>query len=66
MENGTFEGLVDPRLEDNYDKQQMASMVACAAFSVRHSAKRRPRMSQVINILLYYHKHVVIISYYIN
>jgi len=49
MEDGSFEGLVDPRLEGNYDKQQMACMVACAAFSIRHSAKRRPKMSQVIN-----------------
>lgn len=47
LENETFEGLVDPRLEDNYDKQEIARMVACAAASVRHSARRRPRMSQV-------------------
>ncbi|KAK7382278.1 hypothetical protein VNO80_01095 [Phaseolus coccineus] len=46
MEDGSFEGLVDPLLEGIYDKQQMACMVACAAFSIRHSAKRCPKMSQ--------------------
>ncbi|KAK7310638.1 hypothetical protein RJT34_08260 [Clitoria ternatea] len=53
MESGTFDGrgLVDPRLEENYDKQEMARMVACAAAAVRHSAKRRPRMSQIVRVL---------------
>lgn len=51
LENETFEGLVDPRLEDNYDKQEIARMVACAAASVRHSARRRPRMSQIVRVL---------------
>lgn len=51
METGVFEGLVDPRLEDNYDKQEMARMVACAGASVRHSARRRPRMSQIVRVL---------------
>ena len=50
METRTFEGLVDPCLEDNYDKQEMTHMVACAAASIRYSAKRRPRMSQVYKI----------------
>jgi len=49
MEDGIFEGLVDPRLEGNYDRKEMAGMVACAAFSIRHSAKKRPKMSQVTN-----------------
>ncbi|TKY75386.1 Proline-rich receptor protein kinase PERK5 [Spatholobus suberectus] len=51
MENETFDGLVDPRLEDNYDKQQMACMVGCAAASVRHSSRKRPRMSQIVRVL---------------
>lgn len=54
MEDGSFEGLVDPRLEGNYDERQMSCMVACAAFSVRYSAKKRPKMSQVIEIMVYY------------
>lgn len=47
LNDGNFDGLVDPRLEDNYDTGEMTRMVACAAASVRHSAKRRPKMSQV-------------------
>ncbi|CAA7043869.1 unnamed protein product [Microthlaspi erraticum] len=48
LNDGNFDGLVDPRLEDNYDTSEMTRMVACAAASVRHSAKRRPKMSQIV------------------
>ncbi|XP_028765798.1 putative proline-rich receptor-like protein kinase PERK6 [Neltuma alba] len=51
MEGGSFEGLSDPRLGNNYDMQEMARMVACAAASVRHSARRRPKMSQIVRAL---------------
>jgi len=47
LEYGIYLGLVDPRLEENYDKQEMTRMVACASACVRHSGRRRPRMSQV-------------------
>ncbi|KAK8938292.1 Proline-rich receptor-like protein kinase PERK1 [Platanthera guangdongensis] len=43
--------LVDPRLDGNYSKTEMARMIACAAASVRHSAKRRPKMSQIARAL---------------
>lgn len=45
--DGKFDSLADPKLENNYDVDEMASMVACAAACVRLSAGRRPRMSQV-------------------
>ncbi|MED6179671.1 Proline-rich receptor-like protein kinase perk5 [Stylosanthes scabra] len=51
VETGEFTGLVDARLEDNYDKQEMKNMVACAGASVRHSARRRPKMSQIVRVL---------------
>ncbi|CAL0318950.1 unnamed protein product [Lupinus luteus] len=51
IESGNFEELVDPRLEGNYNTQEIAHMVACASACVRHSAKRRPRMSQVVRVL---------------
>ncbi|XP_019416475.1 PREDICTED: proline-rich receptor-like protein kinase PERK4 [Lupinus angustifolius] len=51
IESGSFEELVDPRLEGNYIIQEIAHMVACASACVRHSAKRRPRMSQVVRVL---------------
>ncbi|KAL0726461.1 hypothetical protein Bca4012_022554 [Brassica carinata] len=47
----SFDPLVDPRLEKNYDTTQMADMAACAASCIRQSAWLRPRMSQVIRAL---------------
>jgi hypothetical protein len=37
------DGVADPRLQGNYDPVEMARLVASAAASVRHSAKKRPR-----------------------
>lgn len=48
LDDGKFDTLVDPCLGKNYNSEEMANMVACAAACVRHSAWRRPRMSQVI------------------
>ena len=48
LEDRNFDSLVDAKLQNNYDNSEMARMVACAAACVRHSARRRPRMSQVI------------------
>lgn len=48
LEDRNFDSLVDPKLENNYENNEMARMVACGAACVRHSARRRPRMSQVI------------------
>lgn len=50
LEDGNYDSLVDARLQRNYNTNEMARMVACAAASVRHSARRRPRMSQVIRL----------------
>lgn len=47
LTDGNFEELVDPRLENNFNTMEMTRVVACAAASVRHSARRRPKMSQV-------------------
>lgn len=43
-----FDGLVDPRLENNYIESEMFRMIEAAAACVRHSAVKRPRMSQVV------------------
>ncbi|CAL9751790.1 unnamed protein product, partial [Musa acuminata subsp. burmannicoides] len=48
LEDGNYDALVDPKLGRNFDPNEMACMIACAAASVRHSARRRPRMSQVL------------------
>lgn len=39
--------LIDPKLEANYDAHEMQRLIACAAAAVRHTARSRPRMSQV-------------------
>ncbi|KAL6520069.1 hypothetical protein OROHE_017212 [Orobanche hederae] len=51
LETGDYSGLVDRRLDDNYDPHEMARMIACAAACIRHSARRRPRMSQIVRAL---------------
>lgn len=51
-EDGDFGELVDPFLEGNYNPQELKRMAACAASSIRHSAKKRSKMSQVYTRLL--------------
>lgn len=51
LEGGNFDIIVDPRLEKDYDSNEMTRMVACAAVCVRHFSRRRPRMSQVVRAL---------------
>ncbi|KAL6627151.1 hypothetical protein ACP70R_030877 [Stipagrostis hirtigluma subsp. patula] len=51
FEDGNHDALVDPRLGNEYNYNEMARMIACAAACVRHSARRRPRMSQVVRAL---------------
>jgi len=50
-EGESYEELVDPRLENNYDPQEMLRMVHCAGACIRHSARRRPKMSQIVRAL---------------
>jgi hypothetical protein len=47
LEDGNYEELVDARLGKDFNPNEIARMIACAAACVRHSARRRPRMSQV-------------------
>ncbi|XP_042436975.1 proline-rich receptor-like protein kinase PERK4 [Zingiber officinale] len=51
LADGDYDELADPRLNGNYDPVEMARMVACAAASIRHSAKKRPKMSQIVSAL---------------
>ncbi|KAJ9537609.1 hypothetical protein OSB04_030342 [Centaurea solstitialis] len=51
VEDGDFSSLVDARLQDGYDSTEMSRMIACAAVSVRHLARRRPPMSQIARAL---------------
>ncbi|CAH2052692.1 unnamed protein product [Thlaspi arvense] len=47
LEDSNSESLVDTKLNNEYDKEEMARMVACAAACVRHIARSRPNMDQV-------------------
>ncbi|GAB2225278.1 hypothetical protein Droror1_Dr00006069 [Drosera rotundifolia] len=51
LEGGDFDSLVDPQLQGDYDHAEMLRMVSCAAACIRHSGKRRPRMSQIVRAL---------------
>nr|XP_043623777.1 proline-rich receptor-like protein kinase PERK1 [Erigeron canadensis] len=51
MDDGNFDSIADSRLQREYNHNEMARMVSCAAACVRHSARRRPRMSQVVRAL---------------
>ncbi|XWS20298.1 hypothetical protein CRYUN_Cryun31cG0088400 [Craigia yunnanensis] len=51
LEHENFDAVVDPRLQKDYDSGEMTRMVACAAACVRHSARHRPRMSQIVRAL---------------
>lgn len=48
MEDGIYDALVDPKLQKDYGSNEMARMISCAAACVRHLARLRPRMGQVI------------------
>uniref|UniRef100_A0A1J3FS84 non-specific serine/threonine protein kinase n=2 Tax=Noccaea caerulescens TaxID=107243 RepID=A0A1J3FS84_NOCCA len=50
-EENNFEIVADTKLNSEYDREEMARMVACAAASVRHLARQRPSMDQVARVL---------------
>lgn len=56
IEDGDFRELADPKMENIYNPQEMARMVSCAAAAIRHSARKRPKMSQVFTYQLLNHK----------
>lgn len=51
IENEEFGEIVDRRLGDNFIAPEMFRMVEAAAACVRHSAAKRPKMSQVVRAL---------------
>lgn len=48
IETQEFEALVDPKLGRNYVAAEMFRMIEAAAACIRHSAAKRPRMSQIV------------------
>ncbi|XP_065048066.1 proline-rich receptor-like protein kinase PERK1 [Musa acuminata AAA Group] len=51
VEDGNYDALVDPKLGENFNPNEMAHMIACAAACLRHLARRRPRMGQIVRAL---------------
>ncbi|XP_074579190.1 proline-rich receptor-like protein kinase PERK8 [Curcuma longa] len=51
LENGDFRRLPDPRLNGNYDRDEMLHIIEVAAVCIRHSSTMRPRMTQVVRAL---------------
>ncbi|KAF7149202.1 hypothetical protein RHSIM_Rhsim03G0241100 [Rhododendron simsii] len=51
LEAGNFDALVDHWLQKDYNHNEMVRMVSCADSCVSHSARHRPRMSQVVRAL---------------
>ncbi|QCE16101.1 serine/threonine-protein kinase PBS1 [Vigna unguiculata] len=51
LQEDSFDNLVDPRLQKNYEADEMVRMITCAAACVRHSSRLRPRMSQIVGAL---------------
>ncbi|CAL4950945.1 unnamed protein product [Urochloa decumbens] len=51
LESGNLGELVDARLDKNYNEVELFRMIEAAAACIRHSASRRPKMSQVVRVL---------------
>ncbi|XP_030466032.2 proline-rich receptor-like protein kinase PERK8 [Syzygium oleosum] len=51
LDDEDFEPLVDSKLQKQYVQSEMFRMIEAAAACVRHSATKRPRMSQVVRAL---------------
>ncbi|XP_047341971.1 proline-rich receptor-like protein kinase PERK9 [Impatiens glandulifera] len=51
LETQEFDGLVDPKLGNNYVASEMLRMVEAAASCIRHLAVKRPLMGQIVRAL---------------
>ncbi|KAG6486273.1 hypothetical protein ZIOFF_054843 [Zingiber officinale] len=51
LEDGNYDSLIDPKLGNDFNPNEMTCMIACAAACVQHSARRRPKMSQIVRAL---------------
>ncbi|KAK9683259.1 hypothetical protein RND81_10G127000 [Saponaria officinalis] len=51
LEHENFDELADPRMQGNYDRGEMFRLIEAAAACVRHSAGKRPKMSQVVRAM---------------
>ncbi|KAL7156426.1 hypothetical protein ABFS83_02G008200 [Erythranthe nasuta] len=52
LENKDFKSILDPNLDGNIDEAQMQRMAIAAALCLTQAARFRPKMWQILNILL--------------
>ncbi|KAJ9190184.1 hypothetical protein P3X46_001412 [Hevea brasiliensis] len=52
LKEGTYDALVDPKLQGDYDSSEMTGMISCAAACICPSAGLRPQMSQIVQALI--------------
>ncbi|KAF9621772.1 hypothetical protein IFM89_027626 [Coptis chinensis] len=50
---GLCENLIDPHLNEDYDKEEMERMIMAARLCLMHSSSRRPTMKTVCNFSVY-------------
>lgn len=62
LESSRIDELVDPRLKETYDSQEMQTMVLAASLCVQSSALCRPSMGQVLELLTDEHAESLSIS----
>lgn len=51
MESGKLNELVDPKLEDKYDMDQLHRLVLTASYCIRQTSISRPSMTEVLEML---------------
>lgn len=51
LERGDFLELLDPNLDGKYEEDQMKRMVCAASLCIRRSARHRPQMNQILDLL---------------
>ncbi|XP_022763047.1 probable serine/threonine-protein kinase PBL26 [Durio zibethinus] len=51
IESGDVKGILDPSLNGNINKTQMHSMVLAATLCITRSARLRPKMSEILELL---------------
>lgn len=50
LSNGLCDRLIDPNLEDDYNKDEMKIMIIAARLCLLHSSSRRPTMKKILNM----------------
>ncbi|KAK7312257.1 hypothetical protein VNO77_36006 [Canavalia gladiata] len=52
MESGDIKGLLDPNLKGKFDEAQLRRMVLAASLCITRAARLRPKLNQILKILI--------------